>query len=718
MRGLISAVLLLAVVGTAELLAQSSGYIPPLSKGAVIAAVQLDPAGNIIVAGTVPPANPQSAKDTSDGFVAKLSPDGSQILYWTLLSGNGADQVHALALGPDGSAYVTGQTSSTNFPTTSRALQTSTGASIQAFAVKLDPNGAVQYATLIGSSSATEGWFLAVNTKGEAVVAGDGGAQSFFSTPSPFGSYSGMFNEGFLIKLDAAGRTAIFVIQVPGYGPVALDAQDNIYLAAVAYDPTQVRTTPGAFQSSAYFLIPCGGGELPGAPETLCPSQYVAKISPDGTALAYATYITGGSGAQPSAIAVDSAGNAYVGGTTNSSDYPVTAGSFEAVDPASAPPPQIFLYYSPPTETGYVTKLNSQGTGLIWSTFFGGTWMDSVSSMAVDANGNVYLAGTSASSDLPGTSAVAQPCRPSASQAVPFVTRLSSDGTSIAGTRLLQGLPSAPVFDLYSLGLPVPFPVFAVGPNGAITAAAGDTLVTSVDLSASPGACFADAADYSPITRVAPGELVSIFNASVESQTAVTFNGIAAPVLYASPQAPNSDGTYEIAELNVQAPYEIAGASTVNVQIGTESHTLLVVPLAPSAFLVPGASLVCGQTVAYGAVPVARNEDGSLNSCLNPAYPGTTVTIFLNGLGATNPPLPTGSINPLTPIPLSLTVSDPTATVVSAVAAPGQPSGVWQVGFAMPALAPGAYLNDHPVILQPKINGVPLLEPQLAVWSF
>jgi len=717
----IAAVLLLAVVSV-ELFAQSSGNTRFFPTGTVIAAIQLDSTGSVFVAGTVPPGN---------AFVAKLSPDGSQILYWTLLSGNGVTQAHALALGRDGSAYVTGETTSTNFPVTPGSFQPPISSGTPAFVTKLDSTGAVQYGVLIGSPAYASGRFIAVGQSGEAVVGIGGYPLSLPPGPGPFGSVS--YSAGFLLKLDAAGTKAIFLISAPGYGPIALDSQGNIYLAGASGNlGGQVPTTSGAFQASGGFNY-CGdsGGLMPGV-INICPQQYIAKISQDGSALLYSTYVTGRSGAQPTAIAVDTSGNVYVAGTTSSSNYPVTNGSFQTVDLADAalprPSPGNTLQPGayPPPATGYVTKLNSQGTALLWSTFFGGTWLDVISSMRVSADGGIYLVGISTSGDLPGTAAVADGCRPSPLHPMPFVTQLSSDGTSIGRTRLTHELPSIQYSDLLNSLLvyftfPGGLPALAVGPDGTIAAAWGDTLLAGFDLTASPRACILDSADYASATRVAPGELVSIFGASLKSQSAVMFNRIAAPVLYASPQTSNPDGSYGIAQLNVQVPYEIAGESTVSVQIGTEIHTLLVATLAPSAFLIPGASTVCEPAATFGwfgSVPLARNADGSVNSCSNPAQPGSTVTISLNGLGVTSPALPTGSINSQTPIPLNLTVSDPSVKVVSAVAAPGQPSGVWQVGFAVPNPGgPGPLVAVYPLTLQPKVSGVPLLEPQLVIWA-
>ena len=126
-----------------------------LPNAAVSKAIQLDVAGNIYVAGSFAPV---SFNDTSDAFVAKLSADGSKLIYFTVMAGSLPDGATALALGSDGSAYVTGSTGSSDFPVTAGALQPAfspQGAS-QGFLVKVNPAGAVVYSTYINGTTFTQ----------------------------------------------------------------------------------------------------------------------------------------------------------------------------------------------------------------------------------------------------------------------------------------------------------------------------------------------------------------------------------------------------------------------------------------------------------------------------------------------------------------------------------------------------------------------------------
>src|ERR1700677_774729 len=172
-RGLVLFVSLAALPmfgGTVQLLSS-------LPDGAVSRAMQLDPAGNIYIAGSLTPQNPQNSQDTTDAFVAKVSADGSKVLYFTVFSASSADAAAAIALGSDGSAYVTGSTGSSDFPVTASALETtfsSAGAS-QGFLVKVNPAGAVVYSTYINGTTYTQPTGIAIDSAGEVFLTGLGG---------------------------------------------------------------------------------------------------------------------------------------------------------------------------------------------------------------------------------------------------------------------------------------------------------------------------------------------------------------------------------------------------------------------------------------------------------------------------------------------------------------------------------------------------------------
>ena len=188
---LLSATCLPAFAGKVQLLSSLPG-------GAVSTAIELDAAGNIYLAGTVPPQSPVSAEDATDAFVAKVSADGSKVLYFTILSGpTPADTVAAIALGPDGSAYVAGSTAARDFPVTAGALDPAfdpAGAS-QGFLVKVNPAGTVVYSTYINGKSFTELTGIAIDSAGDVFLTGSGGPAFPVSGSGPA--------QGFILKLDA-----------------------------------------------------------------------------------------------------------------------------------------------------------------------------------------------------------------------------------------------------------------------------------------------------------------------------------------------------------------------------------------------------------------------------------------------------------------------------------------------------------------------------------
>jgi len=692
---------------------------PALPSGAVTRALQVDAAGNIYAAGSLPPPSPKSASDTSDAFAAKLSPDGSSVLYFTVLGGDGADAAAALALGPDDSVYVTGTTYSADFPTTPGSLQASSlyGG---AFAFKLGPTGAVVYSTFIGGSANTTGNAIAVDSSGRAFITGAYSEGVFPTTPGAIIGVPiipGAYGTGYVIEIDAAGSTAL--VAVSGFGGVliAIDQQGNIF-AVGAFGPNLVGsipaalapTTPGAFQTSA------AQAECSTDPFFLeaCAYQHIAKIDPTGTQLIYATYLAGTWGATPAGIAVDSDGTVILAGSTNSPDYPTTPGSYQPeyfANPEPAPAGQFGGFFAPPA-AGYVTKLNTSGTGLVWSTFFGGSaGGDSISGLAVDSSGNILVAGPPASADLPGLELTPVASRPTFGFNVGgFVARLSPDGSMLSPTQLLPGSC------LGSCQIAIRADGTAIVDTSTVTnLTAPEPTVTATLFSVSLSPLgrvteITDAADNAKVVSVAPGLLLALHGTSLAPGTpnypsngfptsfngvTVTFNGIAAPILYTSPT-----------QLNLQVPYEIAGQTQVTMLVTSqfvsapvsESYILAVAARQPSVFLsssvysqpIFDAAACSGQDVAT-LQPLAFNADGTLNSCANPAAPGSAVTVFLNGLGVTNPAQTTGvvssSLTALTPGAAVLASIYPSATttILSTDTLPGSIASVAQVQIQVPS---------------------------------
>jgi Beta-propeller repeat len=206
----------------------------------------------------------------------------------------------------------------------------------------------------------------------------------------------------------------------------------------------------------------------------------------------FLTYITAKYGAIPASVAVDTQGNILVAGTTSSPGYPTTPDSYLPIYTAASGMietcgPPIPLEFTSPS--GYVTLLKSDGTGLIFSTFFSGSRSDTIGFAALTSAG-IYIAGQASSVGLPGfEGAVPLPCVP-----VGFVTCMTLDGSAISSTRTPPGTPLA--YDSAS---------------ETLLLVSGSDLIRFDSSAATPIACVLDAADLSRVTAVAPGELLSMF---------------------------------------------------------------------------------------------------------------------------------------------------------------------------------------------------------------
>lgn len=354
-------------------------------------AIAVDAAGNAYVTGSTFSTNfpttagalktvlaPNSSNVLwGDAFVTKLNPNGTAFVYSTFYGGlNGSEIGTGIAVDDQGNAYLTGTTTSPDLPTVN-AAQGTKGAADDVFVAKLNPAGsALIYSTFLGGNNSDLGGRIAVDPQtGEAIV---GGAEispnfpttpgAFRSAPCPGPSCVTFVSDAYVAKYNAVGGVQ-FVTVLGGDagmgGPVngiALDSGGNIFVAGSAAG-NKFPATPGAFQT-----VNSGGTDA-----------FVAKMNSSGTALIYGTYLGGGlQSDRANAIAIDAAGNAYVTGQTESIPFPTTPGAFDNSFNGG--------------EDTFVTKLNSTGTALVFSTFLGGTAADRGRGITVDATGNVYVA--------------------------------------------------------------------------------------------------------------------------------------------------------------------------------------------------------------------------------------------------------------------------------------------------------------------------------------
>jgi hypothetical protein len=372
--------------------------------------VSVDTSGNAYVAGVAPAGFPTTAgayqttdKGNSDAVVSKIAPSGgggADLLYSTYIGGTENDKASAVAVDGSGSAYVTGSTSSSDFPTTTGAYQTSypMGAQGAAYFAKLSPsgNGAsdLAYSTFFGAIGGavpgTGATAIAVDGSGRAYLAGQSTATGLPTTAGAYQTTPAGAGDSFVAKLNPAGGGASDLLYSTWLGStagndaaraIAVDATGHPYVTGWT-SSSNFPTTTGAFRTSA------GGGR----------DAFVTKLNLGGhgaSDLAYSTYLGGSGGDEGGGIAVDSAGHVYVGGETLSSNYPTTSGAAQTAYAGVSGDYDAVM-----------TKVDPGGHGasdLLYSTYLGGTSDDSAQGIAIDAAGDAYLTGLTSSSDYPTT---------------------------------------------------------------------------------------------------------------------------------------------------------------------------------------------------------------------------------------------------------------------------------------------------------------------------
>ncbi len=400
--------------------------------------IAVDSLGNAYVAGITDSTNfptTLGAFQTAlggnvDAFVTKLNATGSALLYSTYLGGSGNEAGGrpegggrpGIAVDSLGSAYVTGFTSSSNFPTTSGAFQIALGGNFDAFVTKLNATGsALVYSTYLGGSGGEGGIFrIAVDSLGNAYVAGHTASTDFPITPGAFQTAFVGHVDAFVTKLNATGSALVYstylggsTIQIDGSDfrediAIAVDSLGNAYVAG-GTTSNNFPTTPGAFQTTF-------GGGLADA--------FVTKLNGAGSALLYSTYLGGSVYEQAFGIALDTSGSAYVTGFTSSSNFPTTSGAF-----------QIALGGN---FDAFVTKLNATGSALLYSTYLGGSGGEAGGGIALDSAGNAHVAGATNSNNFPTTPGAFQTTYGGGLNDV-FVTKLNATGSALLYSTYLGG---------------------------------------------------------------------------------------------------------------------------------------------------------------------------------------------------------------------------------------------------------------------------------------
>lgn len=354
------------------------------------------------------------------------------LVYSSYVGGNGGDVGdvgNAIAVDAAGSAYVAGLAASTNFPTTDSAMQTAAHGGDDAFVAKLNPQGtAYEYSTYLGGSGQDIAWGIAVNSAGEAFVTGQtgSGVNGTSNFPTTAGAYQRsqnpnvLNNSVFVTKLSADGSQLLYSTYISGSNDsfavgIAVDPNDNAYV--LTNTGNGFPTTTGAYQRTA------GNDGCPYEQFADGQAQAVTRLNATGSALGYSTYVGHGCD-YGAAIAVNSAGEAYITGNTQDVKYPVTTGAAQ---------PKFGGVVD-----GFVTRLNASGSGLVYSTFLGGSLADFSYGIDLDPAGYAYVAGGT-DGDFPTTAGAYEPSATNNGYRKGFITKVSPMGKALVYSTYIKG---------------------------------------------------------------------------------------------------------------------------------------------------------------------------------------------------------------------------------------------------------------------------------------
>jgi hypothetical protein len=417
-------------------------------------AIAIDGSGNAYVTGQTKstnfptvPANSTTNTGGFDVFVSKIAANGASLLYSTYIGGSGNDSGNAIAVDGSGNAYVAGgTTSSTNFPTHLAFQSTFGGGSVDAFVLELaSSGGSLIFSTYLGGTGDDVANAVAVDTTGVYVV---GSASTNFPLQGAFqGTLNGSSN-AFVTKLNTSGSSLAYSTYLGGSSDFAAAVavnSGNAYVTGATSTPTFPKTA-GVVQPACGSDGNCNGG---------LQDAFVTVFNSSGAALVYSTFLGGQGKDQGLGIAVDSSGDAYVTGLTQSSLFPLKSA--------------LQGTFGGGTQDAFVTELNPTGTALVYSTFLGGTLDDAGSSIALDGSKNAYVTGQTTSTNFPLASATQGTL---GGLADAFVTEISASGSLVFSTYLGGALN-----DNTNAGNPLnPVGAVAVDSAGANIYVAGNTL--------------------------------------------------------------------------------------------------------------------------------------------------------------------------------------------------------------------------------------------------
>lgn len=653
-----------------------STYLGGSQEGTVAVAVALDRGGSVYITGVTNAAdfpvlnsfqgsitNPYTCVagdyglvlttgvSCGDAFVTKLASTGDRLFYSSFLGGSNTEVADAIAVDAVGNAYVAGQTASGDFPLRGTPLlQTSLRGATDAFISQISADGrTLMYSTYFGGSGNDSANAMVIDASGNLIVGGGTQSADLAISSGAYGRTFQGVESGFLAKitLSQISQTPILFLSYLGgitastsvFG-VASDASGNIYATGSTNSPN-FPVTSGAYQAT-----------LAGAPSgtnfqtnLFAGDAFVAKLNPAATGLAqlvYSTYL-GASGDEGGiSILPDTSGRILIGGSTNSTDFPVTANAFQCC--SSSGKPLGFIARLDPSQSGKA--------GLLYSSFLGGS------------NGDLLL---SLTGDTAGTWAAA------AMQTHSFDAPLTASAYQRYFGGQFMGIANDGDAYIARFDLSLSGPVATQIENAGGLAALPKNVLAPGLIFAVKGTSLGPTIPSGP--QLDPGTgLVATTVAGVQ----VLVRGIPAPLTYVS-----------ATQINAVAPYEIVSSvgGAVPVQViynGVPGTVLNASVLATS----PGI-INFDDGAGQGAIV---NSDGSLNSTNNPAARGSLVSIYATGEGQTNPAGIDGRVAndavdalPRPVASVGVTIAGVPCDVKYAGTAPGAVAGVLQVNVIVPA---------------------------------
>ncbi|HTR35417.1 MAG TPA: SBBP repeat-containing protein [Bryobacteraceae bacterium] len=568
----------------------------------------------------------------ANGFVAKLSADGSHMVYSTIFGASKGAAVNGLAVDSSGALYVTGRTASPDYPTTSGTLQSKLptaactrnvnpllilpGVGFYAFVSKFNADAsALDFSTFLTGACGSAGQGIAVDSAGNAIIVG--------STTSPdFPASSQGFQPSF---------------------PSSQDQNPNLNTLDVGF---------------------------------------VTKLNAAGSQILASTFVGGGYETEANALALDSAGNVLVTGSTWGITPGATRGAYQTqVDNYCAPVISIGPSFGPYNgNDAFVLKLDSGLSTAQYLTYLGGGCSDVGNSIVLDSSGNSWVAGYTSSADFPLKSPYA-----GGGASSNFVSQLSADGSQSLFSSYSDGIALAadPAGKIYVAGTSYYLP----GPKQTGSLAT----LAKLDPSDTPPVVIDSIGNSSPFPSppgppaplyggVAPGEMVQIHGRHLgPSQTVMAQLNDAGRLPLVVDATKVYFGPYLAPIISVQdslivcfVPFEVSGTASVTVDVDGQTSN----------------AVRMGIPASNPQILAITNQDGTTNTADHPAPKGSVITLWVTGLGQTNPVSVDGMIN-VAPLPVPLAglyvgIGNQQALPQFVASATGLVAGITQVNVQVP----------------------------------